>query len=1443
VANADLNFTGTGAASFTVFDNYSVFVTGNVASDQSITMGSQNNIYFTGPLTNAGTITWTGAGTGNGISVTGGTFTNTGTIEAESGGTAVLELTGTFDNQSTGEVIADSSITLDGTLTNEGSLSTGLGSAFINAGTLDNSTGTIDNAGTLTSSTNTTFDEGSGPVVGNPVMLIETDLNLTGAGAANFTVNDSTACFVTGNVASDQSITLGSQDTIYFTGPLTNAGTITWTGAGTGSGISMTAGTFTNTGTIEAEPGGTAVLVLTGTFDNQATGEVIADSSVTLYGTLTNEGSLSVAPGTTFINGGTLDNGTGTIANAGTLEGSTGDTFTEGSGPITGNPVIVSEDDLILSGAGQSSFVAVNSSVFVTGSIEPLQTLTLDTGTSVYGLTTNQGTLDSQPGSGQVIFEGPLVNDGTFKVGSGSQTNIYGSFTQGSTGSLQIDIGDSSNYGRLVVNGNSSLAGELITQTSGFVPTIGSSFDVINSTNYTLSGTFTTTAFGSQPYTTQYTSSQLNLFAAAGMEITTTSLPAGQIGVAYTSPALTSAGAISPISWTLNTATLPPGLVLNPTTGVISGAPTSPGTYSFTVSATDSSLPTPQVASANLTIVVGGAVLAVTTSSLPVAQVGEPYLGGNLVSSGGTAPIIWAVTKGKLPAGLSIAAATGVLSGTPTKSGVISFTVTATDSSAPKAEVSQAALSIDVASALNVTTKSLSPGQVGIAYPGSTLASSGGTAPVTWAVTSGSLPAGLTLNAATGAITGTPTGSGATSSFSVTATDSSTPVALSASATLSIKVASPALNITTLAGALLGGQVGVTYPGATLAAAGGTAPLTWTVSTGSLPPGLTLNGTTGAITGTPTVAGNNSFTVTVTDSSTPTAETAKVKLSIAITAALTITTASLPAAQVGTAYSAGLTASGGLPPLTWSVTSGKLPTGLSLTSATGVISGTPSVVGASTFTVTVTDSTSPTAVTAKKKLSFTVNGPTLAVTTTALPAGQFGVTYPGATLASTGGTAPLLWAVTSGSLPVGLKLNTGTGAITGTPSGPGMVSTFTVTVTDSSTPVDQTASATLFVAVASAPLVVAASVLPSGVVGTVYPGATLSSTGGTAPITWLVSKGSLPKGLSLTPGSGAITGTPTASGISSFTVTATDSSSPTPLTTKAAFTIAITAHLAVTTGSLSGGEVGIAYPGATLASTGGTAPVTWSLTSGSLPSGTSLAATTGAITGTPTAAGTFTFTVTATDSSTPVAETASANLSIAITGTKLSINSEPVLTTNYGVPFSYQFTANGGVAPYTWSIVPKQFAIPGLTLNPSTGVLSGTVIRSQVGGTSLSEITVTDSAHQSVSVGWILVATVITPLVATFSSSVYVGSRQSYSAVVQVSGGVGPYAYTVSPGFVLVGSSPGLPPGMTLNSSTGVISGQPTEDGTWAVVIVVSDSETPAAIADVQIEIQVGPPD
>ncbi len=163
---------------------------------------------------------------------------------------------------------------------------------------------------------------------------------------------------------------------------------------------------------------------------------------------------------------------------------------------------------------------------------------------------------------------------------------------------------------------------------------------------------------------------------------------------------------------------------------------------------------------------------------------------------------------------------------------------------------------------------------------------------------------------------------------------------------------------------------------ATLTGIGGTTPYTWSITAGSLPAGLSLNSSTGKISGTPTAAGTTSFTVTVTDA-TPTTTTppgpfvASRSLSITVSPApLTITTMSLPNAQVGKPYAATVTAIGGTSPYTWSITSGSLPRGLSLNPATGVIAGTPTrPPGTFSFVVTVIDAIETTA---SQRLSITV---------------------------------------------------------------------------------------------------------------------------------------------------------------------------------------------------------------------------------------------------------------------------------------------------------------------------------------------------------------------------------------------------------------------------------------------------------------------------------------
>jgi hypothetical protein len=258
---------------------------------------------------------------------------------------------------------------------------------------------------------------------------------------------------------------------------------------------------------------------------------------------------------------------------------------------------------------------------------------------------------------------------------------------------------------------------------------------------------------------------------------------------------------------------------------------------------------------------------------------------------------------------------------------------------------------------VTITTTSLTAGTVHVAYAAS-LAATGGTAPYTWSVESGTLPVGLTL-AATGAISGTPSAAG-NSSFTVDVTDSSNP-AQTASQSLNLSIlstGSSSLQITT--SALAGATLRSAYS-QTIAATGGTLPYHWSVTSGTLPAGLALNASAGAISGTPTTAGTLTFTVQATDSSSP-AETASKSLSIAVsssTSSLKITTPSLAGGQVNSAYSSTLAATGGQTPYKWSIAGGSLPTGLALTASTGLIAGTPTQSGTSSITAQVTDSSSP----------------------------------------------------------------------------------------------------------------------------------------------------------------------------------------------------------------------------------------------------------------------------------------------------------------------------------------------------------------------------------------------------------------------------------------------------------------------------------------------------
>lgn len=430
---------------------------------------------------------------------------------------------------------------------------------------------------------------------------------------------------------------------------------------------------------------------------------------------------------------------------------------------------------------------------------------------------------------------------------------------------------------------------------------------------------------------------------------------------------------------------------------------------------------------------------------------------------------------------------------------------------------------------------SLPSGAVNVPYHTTVHVTNGtGTSPFTWSITSGNLPTGLSLNADSGAITGTPT-TIVNATFTVQVTDAKS---LTGSKSLSINIRG-AVSITPPT--LPGGTVGTAYL-ATLTATGGVLPYTWSVSSGTLPAGLTLttnSDSTATISGTPTLLGTSTFNIQVADAETPPATGNSGSLNIYIEGVVTISNTSLPDGNVAIFYDQQLIATGGLAPYTWSLISGSLPPGLSLTNTTGVISGTPTTTGPYAITVQVVDSES-TPATASGMFTITINPtPPLQVTTSSLPAGTQGVRYSNS-LAATGGVPPYSWSLTSGPLPAGLTLS-GTGIISGTPTGNSGIFPITAQVTDT---LGNTASSSgLTLTINTGPLVITTAGLPAGTQSVPY-SAPLSAAGGTPPYTWSLRFGTLPNGLTLTPSTGVISGTPTTSGANSVEFQVQDSGSP-----------------------------------------------------------------------------------------------------------------------------------------------------------------------------------------------------------------------------------------------------------------------------------------------------------
>lgn len=385
---------------------------------------------------------------------------------------------------------------------------------------------------------------------------------------------------------------------------------------------------------------------------------------------------------------------------------------------------------------------------------------------------------------------------------------------------------------------------------------------------------------------------------------------------------------------------LPTGLSIDSTNGKITGTPTTTGQFSVTLGVTINGSVNNGVVNKMLTLDIAG-----VTSASSVNYTQNSAISTYQITSYPASPSAYSLT-GSLPSGLAFNASNGQISGTPTVSGTANVTVGATTSSGA---VSQA-LSINVASAgvpvvSTSPTLSVSPtisviGTVGAAITPIQL--SGTNPPVSSYGVTGSLPGGLTMDGS-GQISGTPTQSG---DYPVTLTATNASGAGSLAVILRVNAnAAPVINSAATASATQGAS-GIVY---SITTTGTNGPVTaYSVQSGSLPAGLTLNTSTGVVSGTPTASGVFILTFGATNSGNQTGNLA-VTITVAPNAAPVISSPTNGASQVvsvGASVSIAITASN--PPLTSFALSGTLPSGLNFNTSTGVISGTPSAPMAST---------------------------------------------------------------------------------------------------------------------------------------------------------------------------------------------------------------------------------------------------------------------------------------------------------------------------------------------------------------------------------------------------------------------------------------------------------------------------------------------------------------
>ncbi|MEP4880918.1 MAG: putative Ig domain-containing protein [Tateyamaria sp.] len=926
-------------------------------------------------------------------------------------------------------------------------------------------------------------------------------------------------------------------------------------------------------------------------------------------------------------------------------------------------------------------------------------------------------------------------------------------------------------------------------QTGGVLPPgLGSNTAGLISGTPTTSGTFPGIAFtvtdgqgntGTNTYTIEIVGS------ADIVEISPDTLPNADFGQTY-SQQLVASGGVGPYTFSRVSGTLPAGITL--IGGTLSGTPTETGVFSFRITAEDSA-PSPNSGSRDYTLTVNpGNVIEITPKTVPSGVFGDAY-SQQLTASNGVGPYSFSAT-GNLPSGITLLPS-GSISGTPNETGVFDFQVDVIDGEDNTGSEAYSLVIEASSTVIVITPPALPAGRFNQDY-NITLGASGGVPGYDGEIISGSLPAGITFEESSGTFSGIPTETG---SFPLTVEVSDS---VGNSSVVNYTLVIQTIDTLGIAPASLPqADFGVAYS-EQITGSGGIPAYSFSLSAGPLPNGVSLS-TSGLISGTATEIGNFPITVDVTDAQNNTGQRSYTLVVNSVTT-LDIQPAALPDGTFGVAYSEQLSTTGGAGGYTYSVNSGALPTGITLSSG-GLVSGTSIVTGDFPLQVRVVDSVGNSGL--RDYTLRIVPATNLGITPATLVDGTVGLVYSGQ-LSASGGVGPYSFAQTGGTIPPGLSVSNG-GLVSGTPTTSGVYPGVEITVTDAqiNTGVE---TYTITINANTNLITILPTTLPDAAFGTLYT-QPLTASGGTGPYSFSVISGDPPMGITIS--GNALTGTPTETGTFQFRVAAQDSQMP-PNAGQIDYTLVVEPQniISITPTSLADGEFGVSYT-QQLTAVNGVGSYVFS-TVGPLPNGVTLSVN-GLISGTPVDVGTFSFDVDVIDTEQNTG-TQSYTLTVATSPTAIDITPDQLPAGQYGQTYDVTVGATGGVFPYTGAILSGTLPA-GITFRTSDGNFGG--IPTETGSFPLT-VEVTDDVGNANQINYILVIEAIDTLDITPTILPAATFGVAYNQTLTGTGGEAPYAFTLN-----VGS---LPAGLVL-SGGGVISGTPTETGIFPITVGIEDDE------------------